>query len=259
MKQLGPSVGKYFVGVLAVMCHTANAQMQMRQPSAMAPPPNLIPQEFGGEDQWINSTIDHWTRLQRKSWRLLDRRFSAWASHLVWLRKTAGRLSGDVNVLAPHVPPTCSVDLFVAPTHSVGESMQHLREIIPGVDWNAWANIEPTFRAVAEWEMSVEHFRAQVSKKLKNWWVQNDEAVRACLSATALGEAERPHSAIAAVSMSRTPPNPRYVQIDRRARSEQSAIDHMVAPEPIKAEAREQIGDAAAVQRYAADVDEHRP
>jgi hypothetical protein len=258
MKHLGPSVVKYFVGVLAVMCHNANAQMmQMRPPSTVAPPANLVPLEFGREDQWIDSIVDHWTASQRKSWRRLDRRFSGWASHLVWLRKTAGRLSGDANVQAPQVPSACSVDLFVAPTHSVGESMQHFQKIMPDVDWNAWADIEPTFRAVAEWEMSVEHFRAQVSKTLKDWWVQNDEAMRACY-ATAPG-AQRPHSAVAAVSMSRTPPNPRYAQIDRRARSEQSAIDHMVAPEPIKTEAHEQISDAAAVQRYAADADKHWP
>jgi hypothetical protein len=225
----------------------------------MAPPANLISRESGSEDQWIKSMVDHWTGLQRKSWRLLDRRFSGWVSHLVWLRKTAGRLSGDLNVQAPHIPSACSVALFVAPTPSVGESMQHFREIMPIVDWSAWADIEPTFRAAAEWEMSAEHFKSQVSKTLKAWWVLNDEAVRACLNAAALGETERPHNAITAVSVSRTPPNPRYAQIDRRARSKQSAIDHMFAPEPIKAEAREQISDAAAVERYAADVDEHRP
>ena len=130
---------------------------------------------------------------------------------------------------------------------------------MPDVDWNAWANIEPTFRAISEWEMSSEHFRAQVSMTLKDWWARNNEAVRVCVDATASREVGRPQTAIAADSMPRSAPSPRYAQIDRRARSERSAIDLMVAPAPIKKEAREQISDAAAVDKYAADVDEHWP
>lgn len=258
MKQLRPSMAVYFVGVLAVVCHDANAQMQMRQPLPVAPQINMIPRTFVTEDQWINSIVDRWSGSQRKSWRLLDRRFSGWASHLVWLRKAAGRPSGEVNQ-APHVPSACQVDSFAAPVHSVAESMNHFREVMPEVDWNAWANIEPTFRAIAEWEMSTEHYRAQVSQTLKDWWALNNDAVRACLNAAASGESEHPARAIAAVSLSRSPPNPRYEPIDRRARSEQSAIDRMVAPEPVKKEAREQISNAAAADRYAADVDELKP
>jgi hypothetical protein len=256
MKQLNPSLVVYFVGVLAVVGQNANAQMQMRQPMPVAPQ-TLIPREFMTEEQWINSIVDHWSASQRRSWRLLDRRLSGWASHLVWLRKVAGRPSGEVNVQAPHLPSACPVDSFVAPTHSVAESMNHLREAMPDVDWNAWANIEPTFRVLAEWEMSTVHFRAQLSKTQKDWWARNDEAVQLCLKATVLGEGERPQTAIAADK--RSLPNPRYAQIDRRARVERSAIDHMIAPEPIKEEAREQISDAAAADRYAADADEHRP
>jgi hypothetical protein len=255
MKQLAPSVVMYFVGVLAVICHNANAQMQMRQPMPMSPQTNMIPREFVTEEQWIKSIIDRWSGSQRKSWRSLDRRFSGWASHLVWLRKTAGRPSEELGIPAPHVPSACPVGTFVAPSPSVADSMNHFREVMPDVDWNSWANIEPTFRAIAEWEMSTEHFRAQVSKTLKDWWERNDGTVRVCLNATALGEGEHPQTAIAVVS----PPNPRYAKIERRARSERSAIDHMIAPEPVKKEALEQIGDAAAVDRYTADTNEHTP
>jgi hypothetical protein len=255
MKQVSLSTTLYFASVLVVMCHNANAQMQMRQPMQMAPQTNMIPREFVTEEQWINSIVDRWTATQRKSWRLLDRRFSAWASHLVWLRKSEGRPSVEVNVQSPHFPWGCQVDSFAAPTHSVAESMNHFRELMPDVDWNAWANIEPTFRAIAEWEMSVEHYQAQVSKTLKDWWAVNNEAVQVCLNATTSSEGERPQTAIAAAAV----PNQRYTQIDRRARSERSAIDHMVAPEPIKSEVREQINDAAAVDRYAADADKNRP
>jgi hypothetical protein len=86
--------------------------------------------------------------------------------------------------------------------------------------------------------MSTEYYNAQVSKTLKDWWVLNNDAVRVCLNATALGEGEGAKTAIAAVSISRSPSNPRYAQIDRRTRSELGAIDHMVAPEPIKKEVR---------------------
>jgi hypothetical protein len=259
MKQLSPSAVVYFVAVLALTCHRVNAQMQMRQPLPVAPQINLIPRELATEDQWINSIVDRWTGSQRKAWHSLDRRFSGWASHLVWLRKVAGRPSGEVSVQAPHVPSACPVDSFAAPTHSVAESMKHFQEVMPDVDWNAWANIEPTFRAIAVWEMSTEYYKAQVAKTLKDWWILNNAAVRVCLNATALGEGEGAKTAIAAVSMSRSPPNPRYALIDQRARSERSAIDHMVAPEPIKKEVREQISDTAAVDRYAADVDERGP
>jgi hypothetical protein len=258
MKHISPSAVVYLAGVLAVMCHNASAQMQMRQPMPMTPQTNIIPREFVTEDQWINSIVDHWSGSQRKSWRMLDRRFSSWASHLVWVRKTVGRPSGEATVQAPHLPSACPVDSFVSPAHSVAESMDHFRELMPEVDWHAWDNIEPTFRAIAEWEMSAEHFKAQASKALRDWWAGNDEAVQVCLNATVLAEGEHPETAIAAVS-TRSPPNARYAQIDRRARSERSAIDHMIAPEIIKKEALEQIGDAAAVDRYAAAVGELKP
>jgi hypothetical protein len=137
--------------------------------------------------------------------------------------------------------------------------MNYFREVLSEVDWNAWANIDPTFRAIAEWEMTTLHYRAQVSKTLRDWWTRHNEDVRVCLKAAALGEVARPPAAIAAVSMSGSRPNPRYAQIDRQARSERTAIDHMLAPEPIKTEVREQISDAAAVDKYFADVDEHKP
>jgi len=260
MKQLSPSVILYFYlfCVPAVMCSSANAQMQMRQPLPMAPQTNMIPRESITEDQWINSIVDHWSGSQRRSWRSLDRRFSGWASHLVWLRKSAGRPSGEIDVQAPHLPSTCPVDSFAAPPYSAVESMNHFREVLREVDWNAWANVDPTFRAIAEWEMTTLHYRAQVSKTLKDWWARNNDAVRVCLNAAALGEAARPQAAIAAVSMSGSSPSPRYAQIDRRARSERIAIDRMVAPEPIKTEAREQVSDAADVDKFAADVDEHK-
>jgi hypothetical protein len=224
----------------------------------MTPQTNIAPREFVTEDRWINSIVDHWSGSQRKSWRLLDRRFSGWASHLVWLRKNVGRPSGEVTVQALNLPSACPVDSFLIPEHSIAESMNHFREVMPDVDWNAWANIEPTFRAVAEWEMSAEHFRAQASKALNDWWARNAEAVQVCLNATVLAEGEHPQTAVAAASTRSTPPA-RYAQIDRRARSERSAIDHMIAPEIIKKEALEQISDAAAADRYAADVGEHKP
>ena len=258
MKPLSPRVIVYFVSVLAVLCGNANAQMQMR-PLPMAPQSNSIPREFITEEQWINSIVDRWSGSQRRSWRSLDRRFSGWASHLVWVRKSAGRPSGEVAAQGPHMPATCPVESFVAPAYSVVDSMNHFRELLPEVDWNAWANVDPTFRAIAEWEMTTLHYRAQVSKTLRDWWARNNETVRVCLNAAALGGVARPQAAIAAVSKSRPSPNPRFAQIDRRARSERSAIDHMVAPEPIKTEAREQVSDAAAADRYAADTDEPRP
>jgi hypothetical protein len=257
MKQLSPSVVAFFAGLMAAMCHNASAQMGMRQPPAMGPQTNMIPRQFVTEDQWVNSIVDRWTGSQRKSWRQLDRRFSAWASHLVWLRKNAGRPSDEVDVQASRMPTGCAIESFVLPAQSVPESMNHFREVMPDVDWNAWANIEPTFRAIAEWEMSAEHFRAQTSRTLKDWWTLNEEAVRACLNATRLGEGNR--AQLAAVSVVGSTPSPRYAQIDRRVRSERNTIDHMIAPEPIKDEAREQINDAAAVDKYAAAVGEHRP
>jgi hypothetical protein len=258
MKQLGLSVIVPFVGVLAAICHNANAQMQMRQPMPMAAQTNTIPREFVTEEQWINSIVDRWSGSQRKSWRMLDRRFSGWASHLVWARKYAGRPSGEVIEQSPHVPAACPVDSFVVPAHSVAESMDHFRGLMPDVDWSAWANIEPTFRVIAEWEMSSEHYRAQVSRGLRDWWARNEEAVQVCSNATVLGEGEAPTSSAAVVSTSKSSPNSRYAQIDRRARSERSAIDHMVAPEAIKKEALQQVSDAAAADKYAADVEERK-
>jgi hypothetical protein len=45
----------------------------------------------------------------------------------------------------------------------------------------------------------------------------------------------------------------------RRERLEREAVDHTVAPEPIKQQARQQFRDAAAVDRYLADLNQSKP
>jgi hypothetical protein len=251
-----------FAAALTVTSDGASAQMSMmRQPMPMGQRVDLNSKLLATEDQWINSIVDHWSSSQRRSWRLLDRRFCGWASHLVWMRKTAGRPSDEVVAPASPVPPACAVDSFVPPEQSVAESMDYFRQLLPGIDWNAWANIDPAFRSLAEWEMSAEHAKAQMSKALKTWWDLNGEKVQACLI-TQAGEASTSSAGIVQASTARSStslPSQRYAQIERRARSERSTVDRMTAPEPIKQEAREQVSDAATVDKYMADIDRRKP
>ncbi|MDP9008480.1 MAG: hypothetical protein M3N91_07200 [Pseudomonadota bacterium] len=261
-KHLKSAVLMVFAAVVAVMSDNASAQMSMRQQAPMTPQVDMNARQSVGEEQWINSIVDHWTGSQRSSWRSLDRRFCGWVSHLVWVRKTAGRPSGESGVQGPHVPSACPVDAFVAPAHSVAESMEYFREVMPDMNWNAWANIDPTFRSIAEWEMSGEHAKAQIYKALKDWWTLNNERVQACFEPAQLRGGEHRQTAITSVSMppsSASPLNQSYELIEHKARSERSAVEHMIAPEPIKQEARAQISDAATVDKYIADVDRCKP
>jgi hypothetical protein len=251
-----------FTAVLAVASNDASAQMGMRPPPPMAPRTDMNPRLLVTEDQWINSIVDHWTGSQRKSWRSLDRQFRGWVSHLVWVRTSAGRPSSESEAQGPHVPSACSIDAFEAPAHSVAESMDYFRDAMPDINWNAWANVDPGFRAIAEWEMSVAHAKAQMFKALKTWWELNSERVQGCLDATVVRDASTSSATIAQASTARSsisPPDQRHEQIERRVRSELSAVDHMIAPEPIKQEAREQVSDAAIVDKYMADVDRRKP
>jgi hypothetical protein len=225
-----------FASMMAI-AHSADGQM-------MRPPPGShvesTPREtLVTEEQWINSIVDHWTSAQRRSWQSLNPRFRGWVSHLLWERKSVGRPSADPDLqgAAFRVQSSCPVDTFIAPAHSVAGSMKHFREVMPDIDWNVWNNIEPKFRDAAEWEMSAEHARAQISKAEKEWWDLNSERIRSCLSAAALQR------------------NPRDEQIERRAIVETERVDRAFAPEPIKQEAREQISDAAAVAKHIADTE----
>jgi hypothetical protein len=140
--------------------------------------------------------------------------------------------------------------------------MDYFRVVMPDINWNAWANIDPAFRALAEWEMSAEHAKAQISKALKTWWELNSESVQTCLDATGARDVSTSSAAIAQASITRSSISPldqRHEQIERRVRSELSAVDHMIAPEPIKQEAREQVSDAATVDKYTVDVDRRKP
>jgi hypothetical protein len=250
------------VFVLVVASNDASAQMGMRQQMPLPARTDMNPRLIMTEDQWINSIVDHWTGSQRKSWRSLDRRFCGWVSHLVWVRTSAGRPSGEPEAQGPHVPSACPVNAFEAPAHSVAESMDYFRGVMPDINWNAWANIDPAFRALAEWEMSAEHAKVQMSKALKTWWELNSEGVQACLDATGARDVSTSSAAIARASITRSsisPPDQRHEQIERRVRSELSAVDHMIAPEPIKQEAREQVSDAAIVDKYIVDVDRRKP
>jgi hypothetical protein len=252
----------FFTAVLAVASNDASAQMGMRQPMPLAPRTDMNPRLIVTEDQWINSIVDHWTGSQRKSWRSLDRRFCGWVSHLVWVRVSAGRPSGEPEAQGPRVPSACRVDAFEAPPHSVAESMDYFRDVMPDINWNAWANIDPAFRALAEWEISAVHAKAQMSKALKTWWELNSESVQACLDAIEARDVSTSSAAIAQASITRSSASPldqRHEQIERRIRSDLSAVDHMIAPEPIKLEAREQVSDAAIIDKYIVDVDRRKP
>jgi hypothetical protein len=248
---------------LAVMPNSASGQM-MRQ---MPPPQNIDMHSRDlvvSEDHWISSIVDRWTSPQRISWQSLDSRFRSWASHLVWMRKNMGHLSVVPELQVPHfpVPASCPVAMFASPAHSVTESMGYFREVMPDINWHAWDTIEPKFREIAEWEMSVEHARAQLSKAEKNWWDVNGEKIQSCLNAAEPGNTRTSATTIEIASTgsaSAPQPNPRVDEIDRRAKVELRTVERMLAPEPIKQEAREQIGDAAAVDKYIAQVDQRKP
>ena len=215
------------------------------------------------EDHWISSIVDRWSSPQRISWQSLDPRFRSWASHLVWVRKNIGRLSAFPDLQVPRfpVPAACPVAIVASPAQSVAESMGYFRELLPDINWHAWNNVEPKFREIAEWEMSVEHTKAQLSKAEKNWWDVNGEKIQSCLYAAEPSNASTSTTIAAtsteAASMPQT--NPRNDEIDRRAKAELRTVERMNAPEPIKQEAREQISDAAAIEKYIAEVERRRP
>jgi hypothetical protein len=262
MNHLNSRLLMSFAGVLAVAANNASAQMSMRQSMPMVPQADLNARQFVSEEQWINSIVDHWTGSQRKSWHSLDPHFRGWVSHLVWVRKTVGRPSSDSGLQGPrfHAPSACPADAFAAPVPTVAESMDHFRNLMPDINWSAWTNIEPTFRGVAEWEMSAAHAKALVSKALKNWWELNIEKILSCLHEPEEREAKASSRTIDVVSAPRSlTPNPRFEQIDRRATSDRRTADHMIAPEPMKQEVREQISDAATVDKYIADMDRRKP
>jgi hypothetical protein len=130
---------------------------------------------------------------------------------------------------------------------------------MPEINWNAWDNIELKFRSVAEWELSAGHARAQRSAAQRTWWQLNDDRIRSCLEATAPSSIRTASASAAATPSPRLQSNPRYEQIARREKLEREAVDRTIAPEPIKREAREQISDAATVDKYIADMTGSKP
>jgi hypothetical protein len=254
MNHLNSKLLVSLTAVWAVLANNAGAQM-MRQQYTPAPLADMNPHPLSvTEEQWINALVDHWLSSQRRAWKLLDPRFRGWVSHLLWTLKNAGHPSVISDPQEPHfqVPPACSVAAFVAPVDSVAESMSYFRELMPDINWNAWNDIEPKFRDIAQWEMSVEHARAEVSRAHRKWWDLNSQAIQSCLDAEELSQGSATTTVLSSTAAS--PPPNRYEQIDRRTKAELQAVNHLIAPEPIKQEAQERISDAAAVDKYIANV-----
>jgi hypothetical protein len=232
------------VAALTMTSPVANGQMMRQTPMTHVesiPRDSMLTQE-----QWINSIVGRWTGPQRKSWQILNPKFRAWVSDLLWERKNAGRPSVDPGLRVPaiHVPPSCPITGFLAPEHSVAESMGYFRNAMPDINWSAWETVEPTFRGIAEWEMSAEHVRAQLSRAEREWWDLNAESIRSCLAAAPATWHESAGNK----------------KIDRRADLERSGVAlRGPAPEPIKQEVRQQMSDAAAVDKYIAETDGLKP
>lgn len=262
MNQSNPKL-LLLASVLVVISNGASSQMMKDFPPPQHADMNSR-ELMVSEDHWVSSIVDGWTAPQRKSWLSLEGSLSGWASHLVWVRKTIGHLSGISELQVRHfqVPAGCQVAMFAAPGHSVAESMGYFREVMPDVNWHAWNGIEPKFREIAEWEMSVQHARAQLSRAEKNWWELNLEKIQSCLVAAEPTKTRTSPAAIGGVSAgpAASPlPNPRDEEIDRRAKAESRTVEHMIAPEPIKQEAQEQVGDAAAVEKFIAAANRVKP
>jgi hypothetical protein len=222
----------------SALAASMNAYGQMRMQQQPMQRMDLSPRDTSlSEDQWIRSVIDHWSGSQRRSWQSLDHIFRGWVSHLLWTSMNAGQpsLDPDTKRTLLQIPAGCPVETFVAPTQSVADSMSYFRSALPEINWDAWNNIEPKFRGVAEWELSALHARAQRLAAQRTWWERNDPQVRECLDSI-------PN------------PSPRYEQIDRREKLEREAVDREPAPAPIRQAARQQISDAAAVDRYLAEL-----
>jgi hypothetical protein len=227
------------LAALTLISVLANAQMMRQAPMTRV---DSIPRDaMLTQEQWINSIADRWTGPQRKSWQTLNPQFRAWVSDLLWARKNAGRPSTDPGLQVPafHVPPSCPTTTFAAPAHSVAESMEYFRNAMPDINWKAWENVEPTFRGIAEWEMSAEHVRAQLSKAEREWWDLNAESIRPCLAA-----------ASATVHQSAGDK-----KIDRADVQRGGVAPPGRVPEPVNQEVRQQISDAAAVNKYIAEMD----
>jgi len=241
--------------------NASGQMMRMQQPPPTRGYDSMVRDIALTQDQWVNSLIDHWSGSQRRSWYSLEPAFRGWVSHLVWTRKNVGRPSVDSDVQSTFfpIPEGCPVASFVAPDPSIEESMSHLRNVMPEINWNAWDNIELKFRSVAEWELSAGHARAQRSAAQRTWWQLNDDRIRSCLEATAPSSIRTASASAAATPSPRLQSNPRYEQIARREKLEREAVDRTIAPEPIKREAREQISDAATVDKYIADMDRSKP
>jgi hypothetical protein len=244
MNHLNSKLLVSFAAVWAVLPDNAGSQM-MRQPNMPAPRADMNPHSLlATEDQWINSIVDRWPSSQRRAWQSLNPRFRGWVSHLLWTRKNAGHVSVISDLQASfQIPSGCSVTAFVAPVDSVPESMGHFRNVMPDINWNAWDNIEPKFRDVAEWEMSAEHARARLSRARRAWWDLNGEGIQTCLDTQEPGKSSAATNGLIATE-----------RIDGRAKAELQTVDHMIAPEPIKQEAQERIRDAAAVDKYLSDA-----
>jgi hypothetical protein len=233
------------LAALTMTAPAADGQM-MRQAAPMTHVESIPRDAMLTQEQWINAIVDRWTGPQRKSWQTLNPKFRAWVSDLLWARKNARRPSVDPGLQIPafHVPSSCEITGFVAPPHSVAESMEYWRNALPDINWNAWETVEPAFRGTAEWEMSVEHVRAQLSKAEREWWDVNAESIRSCVAA-----------APAAWHESRADKT-----IDRRADVEKGGVGPGGRePEPVKQEVRQQLSDAAAVDKYIAQMDGLKP
>src|SRR5450755_129225 len=101
MNHLNSKLLVSFAAIWAVLSNYASGQM-MRQPYIPMPRADMNPHPLlASEDQWIYSIVDRWPSSQRRAWQLLDPRFRAWVSHLVWTRKNAGHPSAIADLQEP--------------------------------------------------------------------------------------------------------------------------------------------------------------
>ena len=254
------SIATGILGVAITLCSARPVNAQMMQCLPGQPCPSIPDDVLLTSDDYVRSILSNWSPSQVGAWQAVEPSFRNWVIVIMWGQKQMDDIANKLNQpISTHfdpnfrldMPANCSLSVFVEPQRpSDPEYMNQLQSEIPSANWQAWAMVEPSFRAQANKRMNDIHYEIMTVHARLIWWRDNNAVIDACIQ----NNRPRPLNAVqsSALVFAQSQSD---AQIDRQFEVQKQNVRDTFAPAKVRVEKIHELDEYKEIDKYINDMD----